>query len=295
MTPASPALDIRFPDPPAEPGLPDRLAAVLDDHDPVAIDEGAYAPDAEDAPPTRWMVHFADAGARDRAAVALARAFAADGLRLAPVEVPDEAWAARSQAALSAVRIGDLVVAPPWDIPDAPAESLVVITPSMGFGTGHHATTRLCLRMLQALDLTGRSVLDLGTGSGVLAVAAVKRGAKCAVGVDCDADALASARDNVAENRVGGRVALRQAALADLAGAELAPADVVLANLTAGVLTRHADAIRALAAPGGTLVLSGVTVDQADAVVAAFEADGIRRLTSRESEDEWVVLVLRNA
>lgn len=294
MTPASPALDIRFPAPPADPGLADRLAGVLDDHDPLAIDEGECDPDAADAPPVRWVVHFADAGARDRAAAALDRAFAADGLRLSPIDVPDEAWAERSQAALPAVRVGDLVIAPPWDVPDAPAASLVVITPSMGFGTGHHATTRLCLRAIQALDVTGRSVLDVGTGSGVLAIAAVRRGAARAAGIDCDPDALASARDNVARNGVGDRVTLHRADLAELAGTNLAPADLVLANLTAGVLTRHADAIRACAAPGGTIVLSGVMTDQADAVVAAFEADGVPRLVSREAEDEWVALVLRN-
>lgn len=294
MTPASPALHIRFPAPPADSGLLDRLAAVLDDHDPIAIDEGAWAPDAGDSPPVRWVVHFADAGARDRAAAVVGRAFAADGLRVASIDVPDEAWAERSQAALRAVRIGDLVIAPPWDVPDAPAASVVVITPSMGFGTGHHATTRLCLASLQALDLRGRSVLDLGTGSGVLAIAAVKRGAARAVGLDCDPDALASARDNVAANGVGERVALCRADLAELAGADLAPADVVVANLTAGVLARYADAIRALAAPGGTLVLSGLTADQAGAIAAAFEADGVRRLVSRQTEDEWVALVLAN-
>lgn len=295
MTPASPALDIRFPPaPPAGPGLSDRLAALLDDHDPVAIDEGACAPDAGDAPPVRWVVHFADAAARDRAAASVSRAFSAEGLRLASIDVPDEAWAERAQATLRAVRVGDLVIAPPWDRPDAPDASLVVITPSRGFGTGHHATTRLCLRMLQALDLAARSVLDLGTGSGVLAIAAIRRGAARATGVDCDADALASARDNVARNGVEARVRLHHADLADLAGAGLAPADVLVANLTAAVLAGRADAIRALAVPGGSLVLSGVMTDQTDEVVAAFEADGVRRLVSREREDEWVALLLRN-
>ncbi len=278
----------------ADPGLADRLSAVLDDHDPVAIDEGAYAPGAGDVPPVRWVVHFADTAARDRAAASVGRALSTEGLRLASIDVPDEAWAERSQAALPAVRVGDLVIAPPWDVPDAPAASLVVITPSTGFGTGHHATTRLCLRMLQALDVAGRSVLDLGTGSGVLAIAALRRGAARAAGVDCDPDALASARDNIARNGVSDHVTLHRADLADLTDTGLAPADIVLANLTAGVLVRHADAIRALAVPGGTLVLSGVMTDQADAVVAVFEADGVRRLVSRESEDEWVALVLKN-
>ena len=109
-----------------------------------------------------------------------------------------------------------------------------------------------------------------------------------------DPDALASAAENVDLNQVGSQVTLRHADLAALPEAGPPPADVVAANLTAGVLVRHADIIRGAAVPGGTIVVSGVLRDQADAVVAAFEADGVRRLVCRDVEDEWVALTLRN-
>ncbi len=294
MQTASPAIEIRFP-PQETDALAEPLLLLLDDLQPTAIDEGVCAPGDKSGPPRIWRVYFASAAARDRAAVALAGAAARFGLALAAVDVPDEPWAERSQASLRAVEAGRLVVAPPWDVPDVDPGRVVIVRPSTGFGTGHHATTRLCLRALQRLAVEGRTVLDLGTGSGVLAIAAVKLGAARVLAVDCDPDALASARENLRLNGLEDRVALHEADLARLATLRLPRADVVLANLTAGVLERFADAIRQQTVPGGTIVVSGVTADQAAAVVAAFEIDGISRLAAREDEEEWVGLIFRNS
>ncbi|RPI51472.1 MAG: 50S ribosomal protein L11 methyltransferase, partial [Acidobacteria bacterium] len=162
------------------------MLAELDDFQPTAIQE------PDDTAPLRAF--FTTADARDAAARALAAAFGSH-LFVETLEVEDEDWAARSQAQLRAITVGRIVVAPPWDPSVATPKRgqtpfLVCIQPSMGFGTGHHATTRLTLRALQELPVAERAVLDIGCGSGVLAIAAVKLGARSAVGIDIDPDAL---------------------------------------------------------------------------------------------------------
>jgi len=159
----------------------------------------------------------------------------------------------------------------------------------MGFGTGHHATTRLCAALLQRLDLRGRRALDVGTGSGVLALVARALGADPVVAVDNDADAIESARESLGLNGVTD-IDLR---LGDLRDLPLQPADVVTANLTGGLLVRTADQLTDLVATGGCLILSGVTRDEEADVTAAFRA----RLTlaERMDEDEWVGLLFRRS
>jgi ribosomal protein L11 methyltransferase len=258
--------------------VPELFEAALIDHPVVAIDE--HASDA-------WRVFFDSDAARDRAASTLRAEF--PELAIDALDVPDENWAARSQAGLRAVLVGRLVVAPPWDIPaiaDPSAPPPIVIQPSMGFGTGHHATTRLCLAALQRLDLHGCAVLDVGTGSGVLAIAASLLGARDVVGVDDDADAIASARENLDLNP---QVRVRLA-VADLKSLAETPADVVVANLTGGLLLAEASTLQRLSASGGRLVLSGLMADEESAVVAAFPA---RKVEHRAREDEWVCVVLR--
>jgi ribosomal protein L11 methyltransferase len=149
--------------------------------------------------PLVWRVFFQTSAERDRAHEMLQTMFS--DLAFTPVDVPDENWAARSQAALRAVRVGAIVVAPPWDVPEASRDTrVIVIQPSMGFGTGHHSTTRLCLDALQRVDLRHQSVIDVGTGSGVLAIAASLLGAASVVGFDDDADAVTAARENLELN-----------------------------------------------------------------------------------------------
>src|SRR5687768_6214899 len=162
----------------------DLFQAALTDYDIAAIDETS-----EDSS----RVFFQDERARTRALAELARRFPT--LTLHPLDVADEDCVARSQASLRAVQIGRIIVAPPWDVPTA-----LVIQPSMGFGTGHHATARLCLAALQRLALGERSVLDIGTGSGVLAIAASRLGAGDVTGLDDDADAIQAAWENLALN-----------------------------------------------------------------------------------------------
>ena len=156
----------------------------------------------------------------------------------------------------------------------------------MGFGTGHHATTRLCLAALQQIDLHGRTVIDVGTGSGVLAIAARRLGAQGVLAIDDDADAIAAAGANVALNQET-RIDLE---VTDLRSSSIGQFDVVVANLTAGLLIATAERLRSFAAPGGRLVLSGFMAHEERDVLRVF-GDGARE--SRSQEDEWVCAILR--
>jgi ribosomal protein L11 methylase PrmA len=281
-----PALDLRFTPGPGAGSLQDFLYAELDAFEPVAIHEHETG--------DGWRVFFRTRAQRDGAHAALMSEFRNALVDLSAIDVDDEDWARRSQADLKAVRVGRIVVAPPWDVPDgagapgdvpdsetagpsgsrAPGPSVelpdivIIIEPSMGFGTGHHATTRLCLELVQQIDLRGRRVIDVGTGSGVLAIAAAKLGASSVVAVDNDPDALLNARENMTRNQATG-IDVREG---DVAALSVAAADVILANLTAAVLQRAAGSLVRLMKPGGTAIVSGFAPDELSAVAAAFGA-----------------------
>lgn len=264
----------------------DLLLAALDEARATAIQEFDE----------RWFAFFATAADRDQAAAVLPLSVPAVA-RTEITDVPDDDWASRSQRNLTSVRVGRIVVAPPWASDAEPGASLagdramtIVIQPSMGFGTGHHATTRLCLELLQRIDVAGKTVLDVGTGSGVLALAAHALGARAVVAVDDDPDAIASARENLSLNRAAEGIDLR---LGDFRGMSQADTgwDVVTANLTGGLLVRGADVLSATVAPGGVLIVSGVMLDEEAGVIAAF-APHLKPVV-RVVEDEWVGVVLR--
>ena len=157
----------------------------------------------------------------------------------------------------------------------------------MGFGTGHHATTRLCLAALQHIDVRGKTVLDVGTGSGILAIAARALGAVRVIGIDFDPDAIQSARENLQLNPPIASVTFT---VADLGSAALEPADIVTANLTGGLLVRAASKLLAATVPGGTLVLSGLMTGESDEVQEAFRPFTI---VWEQSEDEWIGLAVK--
>jgi ribosomal protein L11 methyltransferase len=267
---AWPALDIHVPS--CDPQLQDLVLAELDDFQPTAIQE----PDDT----SRLRAFFTSAESRDAAARALGTSFGSH-LFVESLNVEDEDWAARSQEQLRAVTIGRIVVAPPWDMGSDPLRTIIV-KPSMGFGTGHHATTRLMLKALQELTLDNQSVLDVGCGSGVLAVAAVKLGARSAVGIDIDPDALDNARENSGLNEISDRVRFEEGDFRDMA----VGANVVMANLTGGLLERSAKALAAMVAPDGFLIVSGFMDTEKAAVVSAFER--FLTLQAIAQEEEWM-------
>lgn len=275
-----PALDLRIARHSGT-GLHDRLATLLADLSPLGVDEGEG---------WLWRVFFRSPTDRDQAAARLDDAFAQGDVAVTRLELDDEDWARRSQRGLSAVRVGCLVIAPPWQT--APAtwpfdaagvQATIVVEPSTGFGTGHHASTRLLLRAMQALSLDGRALLDAGTGSGILAAAASVLGARRITAVDDDPDAVRSARDTLVRNGLTSRVDLQQADVAALAPIG---ADVVVANLTSALLVRLAGTLAAHLRPCGHLVLGGFTADQEPAVRSSFIDHG--EVVRRDLEDEWV-------
>lgn len=146
-----------------------------------------------------------------------------------------------------------------------PNAVVVALDPGLAFGTGHHATTALCLEWLDGAALRGKTVLDFGCGSGILAIAALKLGAAQALAVDHDPQALTATRDNAEANGVAA-----QLEIAAPEALSLTAVDCVLANILAAPLIALAPQLLAALRPGGTLVLSGVLVEQVDAVRAAY-------------------------
>ena len=215
-------------------------------------------------------------------------------LRIRTVREAD--WADAWKAYFPVMRVGRrLVIRPTWRRHRAAADDVVLaLDPGMAFGTGLHPTTRLCLAALEPLAddgrLTDARVLDVGCGSGILAIAALKLGARTALGVDTDPIAVESTNANAARNDLGDRLTARPGSLPTDAG----PFDVVLANLVADILIPLGALLEEELAPAGTLLTSGIFIDRASEVVSAFETAGLR-IASRAAEGEWVALELQRA
>lgn len=256
----------------------DRLLALLSDHNLVAVHEDDLVQ------PRLWTAHFGDAGSRSAAALAVQCNPEFAALRLEWIDVEDGDWARKTQADLPAIQIGRVIVCPPWDVrtPGSPGEVVVLIEPSRGFGTGHHQSTRLCLALLQNRSLSGQTLIDVGTGSGVLAIAAAKLGAAYVAALDNDPDAIENARENVAANGVQDVV---EAHVEDVTTAARAPADVVTANLTGTLLARHAGALKPLVRQAGVLIAAGFTRDEARLVEEALAPDFA--ITESAEEEGW--------
>jgi len=261
----------------------DLVLAALDDFFPTASEELGNG----------LRVFFASREHRDQAHAALRDR----GIDAVAIEIPDDDWAVRSQQNLTPITVGIITVSPsrvesssdrsrPGEGRSSDRAITIVIEPSMGFGTGHHATTRLCLAALQRTPVAGADVLDVGTGSGILAIAAARLGAAQARGIDFDIDAIQSANENLARNPEAVTVSFDMAEITP----DLPRADIVLANLTGALLARVAPALLDALNPGGTLIVSGVLEAEEDAVLRAFS---ICDVVWRQQEDEWVGLMLQ--
>ncbi|EKO3922310.1 50S ribosomal protein L11 methyltransferase [bacterium 19MO03SA05] len=182
-------------------------------------------------------------------------------------QIEDKDWEREWMDNFHPMKFGErLWICPSWrDIPDPNAVN-VLLDPGLAFGTGTHPTTALCLQWLDSLDLSGKTVIDFGCGSGILAIAAIKLGAAKVIGIDIDPQALQASRDNAERNGVADKIEvyLPQNQPENLV------ADVLVANILAGPLRELSAVIKSLIKPGGLLAMSGVLNTQAEDVATYY-------------------------
>jgi ribosomal protein L11 methyltransferase len=237
---------------------------------------------------------FADERERLQNTVESVRSLAGEaeiGLTLS--EIADEDWSQTWKAHFKPLRVGKrFLVSPTWEeAPPGPERLVIRIDPGRAFGTGHHETTRLCLEWLESCppDLDNKaaelSLLDVGTGSGILAIGAALLGFRKVVGIDNDPEAIEVARENIIVNGLSGRIQLLCATPEELSGRF----DVIVANIHSMPLIGMSETIASRVNEGGRLGLSGILTEQAEQVRAEYERKDFR-LTGAKSEGEWVML-----
>ena len=275
--------------------LADALASFLEDEGVSALITEVHPPDAAAPPPGRTLLEAHVEGERERPLVAALRRWleslrtiepAAADVRIATAPLEPVDWEAAFRLHHRPLAIGRrLLVAPPWDVPDAPGREVLVIEPGMAFGTGQHETTRTCLEEIETAvaERQVRSALDVGTGSGVLAMALARLGVPRVVALDLDSRVLPLARENLVRNGAGAVMLA-----AGTAGAVRGRFDLVVANLLADVLIDEALVLAAAVAPGGRLIVSGILDTQTDTVAAASPL----RVTATRQAGPWRTLRL---
>src|SRR5215813_4364952 len=274
-----------------------RLAAFLGES--LDATDSACAAFEDDAGHWQVAIHFRnapdEAGLRDLVKLAAGEA-AAKALSIE--RAPANDWVAESLAGLTPVRAGRLVVHGAHDRAGLRANDIgIEIEAALAFGTGHHGTTRGCLLALD--DLTKRrralNVLDIGTGTGVLVVAAARLLRARVVAGDIDPVAVRAARENATQNNAAPMIRfVRAAGVRAQLIRERGPYDLIFANILMGPLTRLAVPVRSLAAPGAHVVLSGLLPSHANAVASIYSAQGLV-LQRRTVLEGWVTLVMRRS
>lgn len=235
---------------------------------------------------------YTDAGAPEAAVLSVRRyldSLAAmgvigNGYRVGYNEAPEEDWMSVFRAQHTTVRVSErLVVRPSWCSPCSDHD--VVLDPGMAFGTGSHATTRMCLELLDSIigNPPRKRMLDLGTGSGILAIAAAYLGVEDILAVDIDPDSVRIARENALANHLEGRIAFAEGSVEQAQG----PYGIVAANLATSLIKRLADDLAGLLVEGGHLIASGVMESEQSELEAAMAGAGLSLVEAR-SDDIWL-------
>jgi ribosomal protein L11 methyltransferase len=210
--------------------------------------------------------------------------------------IPDENWMEAWKVHYQPIAIGKrLIIVPAWlDSPDA-NRIPIKIDPGMAFGTGTHPTTQLCLEMLETIAPKGGSVIDVGCGSGILSIAALKLGAEFALGVDIDEASVKASRENADSNGIpADQFEVGRGSVVEVLSGkyQIRNAPLVLANILAPIIIRLLDMdLGKLAVPGGALILSGILIDQAGGVIASVESHGFKLMEKHQLGD-WVAMLV---
>ena len=268
----------------------------------VAVEQaGGFNPDEGEAPPTdawvtvRTYLPQEEMSEERRARLDVAVRLVAHLVEgMGPLRerlLEEDEWAQAWKRHLGPLRVGRrLAIVPSWTTYRPRPEDVVLrLDPGMAFGTGHHPTTRLCLALVEELVKEGDAVLDVGTGSGVLSMAAVRLGARRAVALDVDPVAVRTARANLRENGLAHRVAVFEGTLPH-AAVEGGGFDLALANISAKVVMELAPHLASALRPGGRLVASGLLEERAEEVEERLASEGLRPL-ERRVDGDWVALV----
>jgi ribosomal protein L11 methyltransferase len=210
-------------------------------------------------------------------------------LTLAPIA--DQNWNRAWEETVRPIRVTPrIVVAPTWHpYPGGPGEIVLTIDPKMSFGTGYHESTRLMLALMETHLRAGARVLDAGTGTGILAIAALKLGAASAIGFDIDEWSFENAQENGRLNGVSDRFAVRQG---DLGSVPESGFDLVAANIQKNVIEEMLPGLLSRLAPGGTMLLSGLLAADRDAMVSTLRREGLAAAEELH-EEEWIAFAAR--
>jgi ribosomal protein L11 methyltransferase len=213
-----------------------------------------------------------------------------DGPTVEPVG--DDRWVERWQASLAPIPLGKgFIVLPHGGDAREDGRVPIVLVPGMAFGTGEHETTRMCAAALEDLAAAGSRWLDLGTGTGILALVAALRGATRVLALDLDPEAAHVASEVVAANGLGERIEVRAGSIADRGDERF---DGIVANIQSSFFLVHARELAAALVPGGFLIVSGVLVDDVPEIAEALRAAGVI-VGPRASDGPWACLIARNA
>ncbi|MGM9999335.1 MAG: 50S ribosomal protein L11 methyltransferase [Candidatus Bruticola sp.] len=273
----------------AAPEVADELDAFL-----TSCQLGGWVVEAEE-PQLRWIVYLPCTEKwEDRLSLIVNGVRAVGGECHTRGSIVDEDWANCWKQFYHPMRFGrHIVVCPSWEefIPEE-GDKVITLDPGMAFGTGAHASTAMCLEMMERVYSDGvpDSVLDVGTGSGILAVAARLLGSTCITASDSDPVAVKAARKNFAANNLTSHCDLFEYVGVPL---EKGRFPLVCANLVASLLCRLASDLLKVVLPGGHLIVSGIVQERAEEVIEAFADEGAE-VADRIDKDDWVCLLLKN-